>query len=281
MWYYHVNLSFNLIDRIPNLMEMLLYSCIRVITNSPNLLISSPILDYQLSYLKFFKVKSLYYSEDIMNKYFKNDYFGYLLINNLRINYNYDNYLFQETFDVFTNTKIWEKKLNSNGYFCIYTGLGEFLFYQKPLTSYEIIKNSESSGLKCLNKGNDINESGVKLEINYVLQEITNNYIEFINRINSNTSLEEAQKKFFNSTKIKRVFNDIYYPFVQYYHSIIHPIDSDFLSLNYYFNDYQIKINLILFFANLCILTCISFTFLQIERQKNLFGFFAEILKEH
>ena len=120
MWDFDINLSFNILERIPNLIEMVLYSFIRVLSDNPNLLIGSPTNDAQLSYLEFFKIKSIYYSEDIMNKYLKNDFFGKLLKDNLRIKHNFDNYLFQENYNAFTNTKKWEKNLNSKGYFCPY-----------------------------------------------------------------------------------------------------------------------------------------------------------------
>ena len=96
IWKNSINLSMNILERIPKLMEILIYSCITVISNNQNVIKGSPENDNQPKYMTYFKVNSLYYSDDIMNKYFKNNFFGELLRDNYRINYNYNNYLFQE-----------------------------------------------------------------------------------------------------------------------------------------------------------------------------------------
>jgi hypothetical protein len=121
----------NLLERVPKLMGMLIYACLSIITGNDSVISGSPFTDPQSKYLSYFQANSLYYSEDVMNKYFKNKYFGVLLRDNLRINYNYNNYLFQETNDIFTNTKIWENSLNVAGDFCINSALGEVLSFQE------------------------------------------------------------------------------------------------------------------------------------------------------
>ena len=277
MWDFNVYLSINILERIPNIMEMILYASLVVITDNRNLLKGSPFNNNQISYLKYFKSKSLYYSENIMNKYLRNDFFGELLRDNLKNNHIFNNYLFQETYDAFVNTKIWEKNLNLQGAFCAYAGLGKLLYYKKETTSYDLIQKSESLGLKCLEKGDEMNNSGIQLEINYVLEEIETKYIEFITYNNSNLSLKEARKKFFGSKNIKRIFNDIYFSFLFYYNSIIYALDYDFLVINIYLAEFQIIISQILFVANLCVLICMAFSFLINERHKNLFGYFVEM----
>ena len=94
----------------------------------------------QPNYLKYFKMNSLYYSEDIMNKYFKNLYFGELLRDNLRINHNFNNYLYQETNNIFSQTKYWESLLNTGGYFCIYSSIGQLMIDESNFTTYDFLK---------------------------------------------------------------------------------------------------------------------------------------------
>ena len=65
----------NILERIPRLIGMIIYACFSVITNNIKAMVSSPINDNQSNYLKYFKAESLYYSEDIMNEYFNNNYF--------------------------------------------------------------------------------------------------------------------------------------------------------------------------------------------------------------
>ena len=203
-WKFSINLSMNILERIPKLMEMLIYSCITIIANNQNVIKGSPSNDNQPKYISYFKVNSLYYSDDIMNKYFKNNFFGELLRDNYRINYNYNNYLFQEKNNFFFNTNHWDKLLNTGGYFCIYASIGQRLAFYDGENVYDFIKEVEYGALQCKEENSGINDSGVKLEINYIIQELTNSYIEFITYNNSNMNITEAKTHFFNS-------NDIYY----------------------------------------------------------------------
>ena len=127
----------NVLERIPRLMDMLIYACLTVINNNDNLLKGNPFNENQSKYLTYFKTNSLYYSEEMMHKYFENKYFGELIRDNLRISYNLDNYLFQENENIFTNTKEWELELRKSGYFCINAAKGEIISFQEQYNIYE------------------------------------------------------------------------------------------------------------------------------------------------
>ena len=227
-WKFSINLSMNILERIPKLMEMLIYACITVMSNNQNVMKGSPSNDNQANYLTDFKINSLYYSDDIMNKYFKNTFFGELLRDNYRINYNFNNYLFQKKNNIFFNTKYWENHLNTGGYFCIYSIIGEKLYTNEGQNIYSLFKEVEYEALNCVEENAGINESGAKLEINYILQELTNKYIEFITYNNSNMNLSEARSNFFDSKDIRRIFNDMRYSVILYYNTINIAVYLDF-----------------------------------------------------
>ena len=267
----------NILERIPKLMEMLIYSCITVITNNQNAIKGSPENDNQPKYLTYFKVNSLYYSDDIMNKYFKNNFFGELLRDNYRLNYNYNNYLFQEKNNIFINTKHWEKLLNTGGYFCIYATIAEKFDSYEGNNIYDFIKEVEYSALNCKEENAGINESGVKLEINYILQELTNRYIEFITYNNSNKNLSEARTNFFNSNDIKKIFREMEDAIIVYYYINIKVVYQDFqLKINKHIK-VQIFYDICLFLFMILITICFLFAIIKVEKYKNLFAYFSEL----
>jgi hypothetical protein len=275
-WKYSINLSMNILERIPKLMEMLVYACITVVSNNQNVLkVSSN--DSQAKYLTYFKVNSLYYSDDIMNKYFKNTFFGKLLRDNYRINYNFNNYLFQEKNNIFINTKYWENLLNIGGYFCIYATLGEKLYSNEGLNIYDLFKEVEYNALNCIEENAGINESGAKLEINYILQELANRYIEFITYNNSNMNLSEARANFFNSNDIKKIFNDMEDSIIIYYNTIINAVYLDFQTKINKLIKVQIFYDICLFLFIIIITICFLFVYLKVESYKKLFSYFSEI----
>ena len=279
IWKFSINISLNILERIPKIMGILIYSCITVITNNPFVIEGSPMKDNQPKYITYFKVNSLYYSEDIMNKYFKNNYFGVLLRDNLRINYNINNYLFQKENNVFKNTIYWENLLNKGEYFCIYASIGNSLFNKFNNTVYDFIKEIEPNVLTCKKDSIGIDKSGIKLEINYILETLTNKYIEFITFNNTNITLEQARDKFFFSKDLKRIFSDMQYPFLIYYNSIINAIYSDFENQTNQLIFNQLLYDTFLFLINTSILICLISVITEGEKNKRLFAYFLEMPK--
>jgi len=281
IWKYSIYLSINLLERVPKLMGMLIYACLTIIAGVDNVVAGSPFTDPQSKYLSYFQANSLYYSEDVMNKYFKDKYFGVLLRDNLRINYNYNNYLFQETNDIFTNTKIWENALNEAGNFCINSALGEVLSFQKEYTVYNFANEINSYANSCKNDDTGINESGSQLEITYILEEITNKYIEFIARNNSNITLEQARKNFFGSSDIRRIVVDMQLSLILYFNTITFAINYDFINKNNKIINEQILYSIILSVINFIIILGLLLSIKKNEKYKKLFGYFSEIPKSN
>ena len=277
-WKYSINLSMNILERIPKLMEMLVYACITVMSNNQNIMKASS-NDNQPKYLTFFKVNSLYYSDDIMNKYFKNTFFGELLRDNYRINYNFNNYLSQEKNNIFINTKYWENLLNTGGYFCLYATIGEKVFTNEGKNIYDLFKKVEYDALNCIEENPGINESGAKLEINYISQELVNKFIEFITHNNSNISLNQARSNFFDSKDIKNIFNDMRHPIILYYNTINFVVFQDFQVQIGSLIKTQILYDLFLFFIILSITICLLFFNIKYEKYKKLFAYFSTMPK--
>ena len=277
IWKNSIYLSMNILERIPKLMELVIFACVNVISNNKRKNILNKV--NQLKYLTYFKANSLYYSEDIINKYFQNNYFGELLKDNFRLNYNLNNYLFQEEHNIFKNTKDMEIKLNIEGMFCIYSVIGDVLSTNEKLSIYEFFKKVEDNALNCKFQNLGINESGSRLEITYILQEITNRYIEFITYNTSNINLNQAIDNFFTSSDIKRIFRDIQYPLVFYFNSIIYTVNLDFNIQNNLIMNRQNLYTFFLFLINLLIIICLLFSNRKGEKNKKSFCYFSQIPK--
>ena len=277
IWKYSIYLSMNICERIPKIMSLFIYSCLTIITNKYDLEKGNPFDDNQSEYLKYFKNNSLYYSEEIMHKYFENKFFGELVRDNYRINYNLDNYLFKEENNFFTNTKYWENNLRKRGFFCAYAAAGEVMALQKDYNVYELADLINFYGTNCMKDNSGINESGIQSEIIYLQEEIINKYIEFITYNNSNITLDEARKKFFSSNGIRRTIVDMQLSLLLYYNSITSALKKDFDKKKYSIIKQQIMLSGILFLLFLLIIIGLYFSIMKNEKYKSLFGYFAKI----
>ena len=275
-WNYSTNLLMNILDKIPRLTGTILYACISVLSNNLTIIEISQNDSSNSEYLYYFKANSLYYSEDMMNKYFHNNFFGELLKNNLRINYNLENYL--TTNEIFVNTKYWDAHLNKPGYFCIYVVLGGMLS-EKSLSLYEFTENMNILSSRCREENEVINESGAKHEINFILQEITNKFIDFITYKSSNITLEEAREKFLYSKEMQYMLLELEFSLSLYFNTIINVINLDFDVLNRSIEDRQNIYSGCLLFMNLIILLLLLVSITRNEKYKKLFGYFIEIPK--
>ena len=278
IWKYSINLSMNVLERIPNLMALLIYACFSVIRGKLNLLEGSPYNDNQSQFLKYFEANSLYYSKNIMDTYFANSYFGELLRDNLRINYNFNNYLFQEKDNIFSYTIEWEYLLSQKGYYCINAAIGEVLSFNEEYTIYNFTEQMNYYATLCKSDNTGIDESGSQLEINYILEEISTKFIEFINYTDyTNRNLTEARKKFFSSKDIKRIVIDMQLSLILYYNTISYAINLDFVKKNNNIINQQIMFSGLLTLINFLIIIGLLFSFFKNEKYKILFLYFTEI----
>ena len=277
-WNLSINLSMNIMEGNPNLMITLIYVCLSIITKKLNLIEGSAFKDNQPNYLKYFKVNKLYYSKHIIEKYFANNYFGELIRDDLRINYNLDDNL-PKNVDNFKNTIKWMEILNSRGDYCIYATLGDILSSQEQLNVYDILNTLNEKVLMCIDDNTGINESGTKLQISYILDEITNKYIEFMDYNESIITFDTLRDNFFNSNQIKKIFLDMQYSLILNFNTITYGVRLDFDILNKNIQNIQKILVLFLFGIIILIIIILPFGIFKDENHKYLFGFFAEIPK--
>ena len=278
IWKFAINLSMNILERIPKIMAMLIYSCLSVIVGKKNLIAGSPYNDNQATFFNYFEVTSSYYSKDIMDN-LSNNFFGEILRDTLRINYNFNSYLFQETNNIFTTTRKWELLLREKGYFCINAAIGEVISFQEDYTFYNFTQEMNNYATLCKNDNTGIDESGAQLEIAYILEEITTKYIEFINYEKYNINLDQARENFFGSSDIRRIIMDMQLSLILYYNTISYAVNIDFENKNKEIINQQIMFSGLLLLINLCLIIELLISIWKNEKHKKLFGYFAEIPK--
>jgi hypothetical protein len=119
------------------------------------------------------------------------------------------------------------------------------------------------------------------LEITYILEEITNKYIEFITRNNSNITMEQARKNFFGSSDIRKIVVDMQLSLILYFNTITFAINNDFINKNNKIINEQILYSAVLAIINFIIILGLLLSIKKNEKYKKLFGYFSEIPKSN
>ena len=280
---FSINLSMNILERVPRITELVLHSTISVLLNYSD---SIEISKSQSDYIKYFTIDSLYYSEEMMQKYFQNNSFSQILKDNLKLKYNLENYLYNNEYSLFQNVQNWETLFNTMGDFCINLPKGEILSSKSNFTTnysnlYELISLINIHSVLCKTQTPGMKDSGIKIEFNFILQEITTKYIEFITYDKStNEKLIRAQLNFINTTEFEKIITDMKMYFGFYFNTIVYAIKKDFEKQNDEMTNNILMYSGLFFIVNIGIIISMMFIFSKGEKYKKLFRYFSTIPKD-
>ena len=278
-----INLSMNILERVPKITELVFYSTISVLSNSTRL---TEVSERQPQYLEYFKIDSLYYSEEMLKTFFPGNAFGQLLKSNLKLKYNLENYLYNNKYSLFQNVQYWEAMLNTMGEFCINLSMGNLASSTSTFTSnysslYEFMQLLNTNAQICKSETPGMKDSGIKIEFNFILQEITTRYIEFV--IYDKTSYEklnQARKNFVDTAEFEKVIADIKMYFSLYFNIIVSALKKDFEKQNDELTNNQIIYSGLFFIINIELIISMIFIFSKGEKYKKLFRYFSTIPKD-
>ena len=279
-WDFCVNLSSNILEQIVKLMEFVFFTYVSVIRGKESIEAGSTWemhIQNLPPYIKYFYDPSNLIGKDLSEKYFNNSRYAELIVDNYLINENLQKYLFEGKKNYFPTTKKWENLLGDTGMFCIQASIGETLSLDENFKVYDFFKHVEEYTRLCLEDGENINNSGTRLEINFILQGLVNEFIAFISAKEKN--LISAQNNFYSSTQMKRIIIDMQNPFIFYFDSISYSLMIDIEK-----NNYDSVVGQLIFSAVIIVIIIeiiISWVFIinANENNKQQFLFFSEIPK--
>ena len=176
--------------------------------------------------------------------------------------------------------------LNKIGDFCINLSLGQILTSEETLTSnfsnlYELVADINKNAKVCKNQISGMKDSSIKIEFNFILQEITTKYIEFIihDKI-TEESLGEARRNYIDSDDFVKIVTDTKMYFIYYFNTIVYALKEDFDKQNQKMPNNHIMYSILFLLINCIILLSLFFIFLKVEKYKKLFSYYSTIPKD-
>ena len=283
IWEYGVNLAMNYLDKIPSIIEIGVSTILTIILGVKNNVKYYKKEEYpklQEEFMTYFTRLKNYDNSELISSNIKDSLFANELYNNYRIKKNIkfaeDDDFFK---DYFKSSKYWDKKLNEDNNYCINAGLKSVLFFNKWITTLDIFfQYLEAIGLTCISENEKINDSGLDLEIDFILHELSFLYIDFEETENTNITL--AREKFFQNENFIRMLKDMNVPFTFAIGTLFSSVNEDITQLNKMITHYE------LVFISITSIICSIFScFLIImllynEKMKKILVFIGKILKK-
>jgi len=284
IWEYAINLSMNYLDKIPKVIDLAFSTILSIIIGKLDIGIyykKEEYPNYQQRFMKYFLQFKNYENSELISSNMKDSLFANKLYDNFRIKKNIE-FCENDNFfkGYFGETRLWTKRLNEEKLFCINAALGGVLFYNKWITTLdtyfnyvEVISNS------CNDENGKINESGLNLEIDLILHEITYLYSDFEERMKSD--INDARKQFFENENFIRMIKDMNIPFTFAGGTIYSAINTDMNNLNRYISFFEIIFNIITYFINIVFLVFLIIMLIFSEKRKKILVFISKIFKKN
>ena len=243
LWEYGVNLSMNYLDKIPMTIELGLATFLTIILGNGDGIKYYKKEDYpkyQQKFLTYFTTMKNYDKSDLISNNIKDSLFSNELYDIYRMKKNIEFCENDEFFsDYFKQSKYWNMKLNEKNQFCINAALEGCLFFNKWITNLETYFDYvQQLAVAFRDENKYICESGLDLEINLVLQELTHLYIDFNERVKANISL--ARQKFFENENFIRMLKDMNMPFTFSIGTLFSSTNEDMSLLNKIITNYEL-----------------------------------------
>ncbi len=204
------SMSINFLERIPKVADMLYYLEISILINNISF-ISNNLYSLKENYLNYYNIK-ISPDENSQIKSFENSFYYLLYIQGLIVELNIKQFLGNDR-GILDKLRLLEFSLNSKNSICESISLNSLNFLHIEFNDGffsvpEIRKNI------CLNYCHSLNENGLNIEMDYIYQELTNIYYDFVKN-NSNKNGIELIK----NTDISRINNDFMHAFTYVFES--------------------------------------------------------------
>ena len=281
LWEYAINLSMNYLEKIPKVVELGLTTLLTVILGPSNQIEYYPISEYknyQPVYMTYFTKMEKYENSELISSNIKDSIFANKLYDNYRIKKNIEFCEKDEFFEsYFLSLKYWNKKLNEKDNFCINSAIKGVLFFNKWIESLDnYFEYLDQMAIATRNENEKICESGLDLEIDLILHEITYLYIDF----EQSKDEVDAREKFFGSENLIRMLKDMNIPFTFASGAIFSSTSDDLNQLNQLFSFNEMIFIIITYIFDSLIFALIIIMISCNEKNKNILYFIQKILKK-
>ena len=282
VWEYGINLSMNYLEKIPKLTELGLYLFLTVILNIEEEENYYPIdiyQNYQARYLTYFTQMKRYDNSELISSSIKDSVFANKLYDNYRIKKNIEFCENDEFFKkYFLRSKNNNKKLNEKNKFCINSALLGVLFFNKWITTLDTYTEyADLIASCCLDENDKISESGLDLEIDLILHELTYLFNEFEAR-HSNITL--ARQKFFENEIFIRMLKDMNIPLTFASGALFSSVNNDLNALNSFFSYVEMIFIVVTYIIDALFFCFLIFMISNNEKNKNILYYIQKILKK-
>ena len=282
LWEYGVNLSMNYLEKIPKIVELGLSTFLTIILGGFDEERYYPLQEFKntnFKYMDYFSTMERYDNSELISSSIKDSLFAKELKDNYRIKKNIEFCENDEFFkNYFHNSKNWNKKLNEKNNFCINSATKGVFFFNgwiKTLDTY--FEYVEQMAVNSFEENEKICESGLDLEIDLILHELTYLYIDFEER---KSNITYAREKFFENENLIRMLKDMNIPFTFASGTLFCGAKEDMDELNNLFSFYEIIFIISTYLTDgiflVFILMMISFN----EKNKSILVFIQSILKK-
>ena len=200
----------------------------------------------------------------------------------------YDNYRIKKNLEYcendnsfkryFSETKYWIKKLDEKNNYCANAALGGALFFNKDLTLVsEYFLYVNNMAFSCREEGEKLDESGLDLEMDFILQELSYMFSDFEQQMKTNLAL--ARFNFFANPNNLRILKDMNVPFSFGSGAIYSAVNKDMENMNNYISNFELVFIAIIYVIDglfmLYIFTIVSIN----EKDKNILSYITKIMQ--
>ena len=282
LWEYAVNLSMNYLEKVPKVIEIGFTAYLSAILGKfkAKYYTLNEYKSHQNLYLTFFLNRKGYDKSELISTTMNASYFMNKLYDNYRLKKNLE-FCENDAFfrSHFKETKYWIKKLDEKNSFCVNAALGCALFYNKQIsTVFDYFTYVEQMAYSCREEGEKLDESGLDLEIDFVLQELTYSFSDFQQQMKTNLTL--ARNAFFGNQNNLRILKNLNEPFTFGSGVLYLAVDKDMKTLTNYISRYELIFISITFIIDGLFLLYIFWTITFIEKDKNTLIYIARILQK-
>ena len=281
-WEYAVNLSMNYLEKIPKIIEIGFASYLSAILGrfKAEYYSLEEYKSHQDQYLTYFTKRKGYDKSELISTNMNPSYFMNKLYDNYRLKKNLD---FCENDDYFgghfAQTKLWVKKLDEKNNFCINSALGGALFFNKDTISdvNTYFSFVDQMAISCKEEGEKLDESGLDLEMDFVLLELTYMFSDFEQQMK--IDLTTARNMFFGNSNNLRILKDMNVPFSFASGTIYFTVDKDMNDLTNYISKFELIFIVITFIIDGLFLLYIFWIVTINEKDKNTILYITKIIQ--